>query len=584
MVRETSEEDTAPAFENLVLFLTTSAGLSLTMLLQEDAPESKYVMGNSTCAKHTHAPSGLSEQTLLAHPPVARGVSWLAGFEGFRQSVHLAVPRGGCAQGGRTSTSPPGEREVAFPTASFGASFSFDLQDGYHIAGIHPAHQQSMQIHPRGELLQCPVLLFAWNDSPGIFVKVVRVVECIRAPHASQHCQSCAGGQTAPLAGQPAPRGAGEASTDPPPLGNRADRAEGVLVTGVVGEALEAGGGHGSSSRRPSTCRGMGKIPAGARHLRSSVIRGPAVDCCAGVGEAHRGLLRVRHLRPAAQGFPPVSRPGGAMGIDLLAPCRPGESSWVNPPWGLLNQVVQTLRESGPQPRAVVGSKASSEGCRANPSRAARTRVGMRLEVHWQGDDAWYLGTEAEVSGDVVPGRPRVRQAAKDRSVVRMLEGRASVQAQDLAKAGTRETERTWRKRRGSGQVTFVLGKEKGRQQVWTKRRPAILLTAVRGSRELLEVWASHRGSVEPTDSFWRLLGESRAQGPGSLGETWLKHAFGAFSCTAPLLSAVHGVNRSDWTAVADEHMRRNFGWLATMQQTMRLTGYSLATADFEAV
>ncbi|KAK3262897.1 hypothetical protein CYMTET_28274 [Cymbomonas tetramitiformis] len=261
----------------------------------------------------------------------------------------------------------------------------------------------------------------------------------------------------------------------------------------------------------------------------------------------------------------------------------------------------------------------------------------MRLEVHWQGDDAWYLGTEAEVSGDVVPGRSSVltmrhtkpysprgtsrgagepwewgsalgdwwrAQLGENQEteiVIRShaggpgprtslrpghgrLSGRGGSGGEVGRKPGELEPVEMQDAALVGGQVTFVLGKEKGRQQVWTKRRPAILLTAVRGSRELLEVWASHRGSVEPTDSFWRLLGESRAQGPGSLGETWLKHAFGAFSCTAPLLSAVHGVNRSDWTAVADEHMRRNFGWLATMQQTMRLTGYSLATADFEAV
>ncbi|KAK3259929.1 hypothetical protein CYMTET_31091 [Cymbomonas tetramitiformis] len=59
---------------------------------------------------------------------------------------------------------------------------SFDLQDGYHVVGIEPAFQEYMQFDVRGELFQCGALPFGWNDSPRIFVKVMKVlVECLRA-------------------------------------------------------------------------------------------------------------------------------------------------------------------------------------------------------------------------------------------------------------------------------------------------------------------------------------------------------------------------------------------------------------------
>ncbi|KAK3287955.1 hypothetical protein CYMTET_4563 [Cymbomonas tetramitiformis] len=61
--------------------------------------------------------------------------------------------------------------------------FTFDLQDGYHHVGIDPAFQEYMQFDVRGELFQCGALPFGWNDSPRIFVKVMRVlVECLRSP------------------------------------------------------------------------------------------------------------------------------------------------------------------------------------------------------------------------------------------------------------------------------------------------------------------------------------------------------------------------------------------------------------------
>ncbi|KAK3280628.1 hypothetical protein CYMTET_11540 [Cymbomonas tetramitiformis] len=64
---------------------------------------------------------------------------------------------------------------------------SFDLQDGYHVVGIDPAFQEYMQFDVRGELFQCGALPFGWNDSPRIFVKVMKVlVECLRSPRSAE--------------------------------------------------------------------------------------------------------------------------------------------------------------------------------------------------------------------------------------------------------------------------------------------------------------------------------------------------------------------------------------------------------------
>ncbi|KAK3233421.1 hypothetical protein CYMTET_56282 [Cymbomonas tetramitiformis] len=64
---------------------------------------------------------------------------------------------------------------------------SFDLQDGYHVVGIDPAFQEFMHFDVRGELFQCGALPFGWNDSPRIFVKVMKVlVECLRSPRSAE--------------------------------------------------------------------------------------------------------------------------------------------------------------------------------------------------------------------------------------------------------------------------------------------------------------------------------------------------------------------------------------------------------------
>ncbi|KAK3266376.1 hypothetical protein CYMTET_24998 [Cymbomonas tetramitiformis] len=64
---------------------------------------------------------------------------------------------------------------------------SFDLQDGYHVMGIDPAFQEYMQFDVRGQLFQCGALPFGWNDSPRIFVKVMKVlVECLRSPRSAE--------------------------------------------------------------------------------------------------------------------------------------------------------------------------------------------------------------------------------------------------------------------------------------------------------------------------------------------------------------------------------------------------------------
>ncbi|KAK3282239.1 hypothetical protein CYMTET_10012 [Cymbomonas tetramitiformis] len=64
---------------------------------------------------------------------------------------------------------------------------SFDLQDGYHVLGIDPAFQEYMQFDVRGGLFQCGAHPFGWNDSPRIFIKVMKVlVECLRSPRSAE--------------------------------------------------------------------------------------------------------------------------------------------------------------------------------------------------------------------------------------------------------------------------------------------------------------------------------------------------------------------------------------------------------------
>ncbi|KAK3252441.1 hypothetical protein CYMTET_38263 [Cymbomonas tetramitiformis] len=54
-------------------------------------------------------------------------------------------------------------------------------------SGIDPAFQEYMQFDVRRELFQCGALPFGWNDSPGIFVKVMTVlVECLRSPRSAE--------------------------------------------------------------------------------------------------------------------------------------------------------------------------------------------------------------------------------------------------------------------------------------------------------------------------------------------------------------------------------------------------------------
>ncbi|KAK3257231.1 hypothetical protein CYMTET_33675 [Cymbomonas tetramitiformis] len=64
---------------------------------------------------------------------------------------------------------------------------SFNLHESYHVVGIGPAFQEYMQFDVRGEIFQCGALPFGWNDSPHIFVKVMKVlVECLRSPRSAE--------------------------------------------------------------------------------------------------------------------------------------------------------------------------------------------------------------------------------------------------------------------------------------------------------------------------------------------------------------------------------------------------------------
>ncbi|KAK3289445.1 hypothetical protein CYMTET_3124 [Cymbomonas tetramitiformis] len=71
----------------------------------------------------------------------------------------------------------------------------FRPQDDYHAVGIHPEYREYMQFDVRGELFQCGALPFRCNDSPHIFVKVMKLfVECLRSPRSAtdrERCESC---------------------------------------------------------------------------------------------------------------------------------------------------------------------------------------------------------------------------------------------------------------------------------------------------------------------------------------------------------------------------------------------------------
>ncbi|KAK3268805.1 hypothetical protein CYMTET_22712 [Cymbomonas tetramitiformis] len=64
--------------------------------------------------------------------------------------------------------------------------FSFDLQDGYHVVGIDPAFQEYMQFDVWGGAVPVRGPSIRWNDSPRMFVKVMKVLEeCLRSPRSA---------------------------------------------------------------------------------------------------------------------------------------------------------------------------------------------------------------------------------------------------------------------------------------------------------------------------------------------------------------------------------------------------------------
>jgi len=60
---------------------------------------------------------------------------------------------------------------------------SCDLEDGYHVVGIHDSHQRYMTASLNGKLYSCAALPFGWSGSPAVFGKITKVLtQALRAP------------------------------------------------------------------------------------------------------------------------------------------------------------------------------------------------------------------------------------------------------------------------------------------------------------------------------------------------------------------------------------------------------------------
>ena len=57
---------------------------------------------------------------------------------------------------------------------------SCDLEDGYHVVGIHDSHQRYMTASLNGKLYSCAALPFGWSGSPAVFGKITKGMDVVK--------------------------------------------------------------------------------------------------------------------------------------------------------------------------------------------------------------------------------------------------------------------------------------------------------------------------------------------------------------------------------------------------------------------
>ncbi|KAK3242772.1 hypothetical protein CYMTET_47546 [Cymbomonas tetramitiformis] len=89
----------------------------------------------------------------------------------------------------------------------------------------------------------------------------------------------------------------------------------------------------------------------------------------------------------------------GSKGVDSLAYDWRGEHNWVNPPWGLIDEVAHKLREEGASATVVAPYWPGQSWFRELEALAAEVEInkpeeevrpGCKIEVLWPEDQAWY--------------------------------------------------------------------------------------------------------------------------------------------------------------------------------------------------
>ncbi|KAK3251021.1 hypothetical protein CYMTET_39632 [Cymbomonas tetramitiformis] len=107
----------------------------------------------------------------------------------------------------------------------------------------------------------------------------------------------------------------------------------------------------------------------------------------------------------------------GCEGVDSLAYDWRGEHNWVNPPWGLLDEVAHKLREEGAAATVVASYWPEQSWFRELEALAAEVsdeeinkleeevRTGCKIEIFWPADRMWYLGVVGTTGED---GRTKI--------------------------------------------------------------------------------------------------------------------------------------------------------------------------------
>ncbi|KAK3278968.1 hypothetical protein CYMTET_13127 [Cymbomonas tetramitiformis] len=326
--------------------------------------------------------------------------------------------------------------------------FPFDLQDGYHCVGIDPDFQKYMQFDVLGELFQCSALPFGWNDSPRVLVKFMKVlVECLRSPAAHRDRAELKLGTVVSefRVTQARLQKIYSKATDLLCEASREKRwvpgQKLAVIAGLCQSVYLAAFGDLEWWRRLRDAfkwngRKIWWCPTRAKlHTDASLMAWGGV---LNLKQEARGFWGddLRHLHITHLELEAVFKPVQAFLRELRGKVVPlyynnqavvamlahftsrspdlmrrmrrlwtlldlndieiqaSETNWINPPWGLLDEVAHKLREEGAGGTVVAPYWPGQSWFRELESLADE------LEVFWPMDDAWYRGTVAEISAE----------------------------------------------------------------------------------------------------------------------------------------------------------------------------------------